>query len=127
MLQMRKLVYLFILVSTIGYSQTYTGLAGYLNVNNNVWTLTFQNNEYYYLTDPATLAFDNINDVQVFYSDLQIALDTNNNEIIGKGYKLVSTKKNITLYNEYGQYMVIVKKYFKKGLEEINKSIAYME
>ena len=124
---MRKLVYLFVLVSTIGYSQTYSGLAGYLNVNNNVWTLTFQNNEYYYLTDPATLAFDNINDVQVFYSDLQIALDTNNNEIIGKGYKLVSTKKNITLYNEYGQYMVIVKKYFKKGLEEINKSITYME
>lgn len=124
---MRKLVYLFVLISTIGYSQDYSGFNGFLTVNDNIWTLRFTNNEYYYYNDPATISFDNVDYAKEFYDDLTYALENKDIVIENPDYKIYSNKKNITLYNNKGQYMIIVKKYLKKGLSDIKNSLAYIK
>jgi hypothetical protein len=125
---MKKLSLLFLLITTIGYSQSYNGLAGYLTVDNNTWTLKFQNNEFYYINDEVNLSFDNKQDVEQFYQDLLVAIDTKDNTIEGNGYTLVSSKKQVVVMKESyrDKYMVFVKKYSKPGLAAIQESISYM-
>ena len=125
---MKTIIYLFLLISTIGYSQSYSGLAGYLNVNDNVWTLTFQNNEFHYINDEVKLSFDNKSDVEQFYQDLLVAIDTKDNTIEGNGYTIVSSKKQVVVMKESyrDKYMVFVKKYSKPGIVAIQESISYM-
>ena len=125
----RILVVIYLLIKGFKYAnaQDYSGLNGYLTVDNKVWTLKFANNDYYYYTDPATISFNNADYVNEFYSDLKYAYDNSDIVIENPDYKIYSSKKNITIYNNKGQHMLVVKKYFKKGLEEIKDSLNYIK
>lgn len=131
---MKKLLYLFLLVSTISYSQSYTGLAGYLTVEDNVWTLKFQNNNTYDkliydvlgITDIAELQFDSKVDVEQFYNDLSTAVNTKEGEIVGKNYTLIITKKSVIVVNQSNKFTIVTKKYSKPGLAAISESLSFM-
>ncbi len=121
----KVLAVLFVLVSITSYSQSFTGLSGYLKVEDNSWSLRFANNEYYYYTDVASIVLDSKSEVETFYNDLLSAKEGIVN-ILNENYMITSDKKMITLTNSNGQITVMVKKYLKKGLEEIKTSINFM-
>ena len=125
---MKKVILILsILSSTIVYSQDYTGLSGYLTVKDNVWIMTFQNNDYKVIEDFTSLSFNKKEDVQTFYNDLKNSLNIKEGTIEGKGYRLSIHKKMVFIYNDDEKYTMIMKKYSKKGLEDIKNSINYIK
>lgn len=125
---MKKVILILsILSSTIVYSQDYTGLSGYLTVKDNVWTMVFQNNDYKVIEDMSAISFSKKEDVQIFYNDLKNSLNIKEGTIEGKGYRLSIHKKMVLIYNDDNQYTTIIKKYSKKGLEDIKNSINYIK
>ena len=125
---MKKVILILsILSSTIVYSQDYTGLSGYLTVKDNVWVMTFQNNDYKVIEDMSSISFSKKEDVQIFYNDLKNSLNIKEGTIEGKGYRLSINKKMVLIYNDDNQYTTIIKKYSKKGLEDIKNSINYIK
>ena len=132
----RFLVVIYLLVNAFKFAnaQEYTGLAGYLTVDNNVWTLKFQDNNTYDklvydvlgITDISELKFDSKNDVEQFYNDLSTAVNTKEGEIVGKNYTLIITKKSVIVVNQANKFTIVTKKYSKPGLTAIQESISYM-
>ena len=131
---MKQLFYLFVLISTISYSQEYTGLAGYLTVENNVWRLSFQNNErgamildqVLDIKDMTSVTLTSKDEVEQFYNDLTTAIDTKDGEIKREKYRMHITKKNVFVFNNNQKYTTVMKRYSKPGLTAIQESISYM-
>jgi beta-xylosidase len=127
---MKKLILTLLIISTttICYSQQYKGLGGYLVVNDNVWTLTWQNNNYKILTDWAQISFISKDEVEIFYNDMNSCMVSSDTLTIKREkYTISSIKNSIVLYNNDNQYMTFMKKYAKNGLSEIKESIGYMK
>lgn len=127
---MKKLFLTLIILTTttLCYSQQYKGLGGYLVVNDNVWTLTWQNNNYKILTDWAQLSFTSKDEVKTFYNDMDSCMMVNDELTIKREkYTIGCTKTTIVLYNNNNQYMTFMKKYAKSGLSEIKESIEFMQ
>jgi|LauGreDrversion4_2_1035121.scaffolds.fasta_scaffold1504161_1 hypothetical protein len=114
-------------ITTMSYSQDFKGLGGYLVVDQGVWTLTWQNNNYKILTDWAQIVLTDKNEVETFHNDLVTSFESKD-EITIKREKYVIYVKNdmVLLYNNNEQYMTMVKKYMKKGIGEVKESILFM-
>ena len=127
---MKRIIVLLVLIVSVttSYSQEYVALNGYLKVNNGIWTMSWQNNNYKILTDIATLELVQKSDVVELYNDMLIALDSKETITITKSkYKIYSNSSTILLYNNNEQYTTIPKKYSKKGFEAIKESINYLK
>ena len=131
---MKKLFYLFLLVSTISYSQEYTGLAGYLTVDNNVWRLSFQNNErgamildqVLDIKDMTSVTLTSKDEVEQFYNDLSTAVNTKDGSIKREKYRMEISKKSVLVFNNNLKYTTVMKKYSKPGLAAVQESISFM-
>ena len=124
---MKKLILLLLFIPLVSFGQDkYTGLGGYLKVTeDNAWVLTFQNNEYEYVSDIASIYLQNKSEAIEFINDYEDCVK--NIKTINKTkYKIVSTKKWITIYNSNNKYSKGLKKYTKKGIKQMKESLEYM-
>ena len=127
-------IYFMVMGYKYGMAQEYTGLSGYLTVENNTWTLKFQDNNTYDklvydvlgITDISELTFNSKDDVEQFYNDLSTAINTNEGEIVGKNYTLIITKKSVIVVNQANKFTIVTKKYSKHGLAAIQESLTFM-
>lgn len=126
--KMKKLLILLLFIPLVSFGQDkFTGLGGYLKVTeNNIWIFTYQNNEYNYITDIASIVFYNKNDAKEFINNF-IDCVKNIKTIEKEKYTISSTKKMITVTNMDGQYTTSIKKYTKKGIIEMQTSLNFME
>lgn len=126
---MKKLILILLLfIPLVSFGQDkFTGLGGNLKVTeNNIWIFTYQNNEYDYITDIASIVFYNKNDAKEFINNF-IDCVKNIKTIEKEEYTISSSKKMITVTNMDGQYTTSIKKYTKKGIIEMQTSLNFME
>jgi hypothetical protein len=136
---MKKVVLVFsLLVSTIGFSQDYSGYNGYLTVEDNVWVMNWSdqsnmgirnelhmNGIHVYSQISNALVLTSKDQVESFYNDLEMLKSNKSNITIEReNYKIVSDKKSLVIVNNSGDTMVGIKKYLK--LKDIKESINYM-
>ena len=125
---MKKLLFLLVFIPLVSFGQDkFTALGGYLKVTeNNVWILQFQNNDYEYLTDIASVSLNNKSDAVQFVNDY-IDCVQNIKTIERNNYIIRSSKKMITVINSDGQFTTSMKKYTKSGIKMMKESLKYID
>ena len=117
-----------ILFASTSYCQDFKGWAGALEVKDKVWTLSWQNNNYQYVTDIAVIVLTSREEAQVFYEDfLRIYQSEEELSINRDKYSLYSTGKSIAIVTSDQKRMQAPKKYIKyERVNELLEAVSFM-